>query len=71
MKTLWLVLSLAFFVPAWTFLGSVWSFQERDSIWPGAEVGFLFGILCGLAFGGSRARWLLWLLGVKDDEEEK
>jgi hypothetical protein len=54
MRYVRLVLSFAFFVPAFTIIG-VWNW---GGYWPGWVAGGLVGLFFGLVFGGARGKWL-------------
>jgi hypothetical protein len=71
MKLLRLILSLVFFVPAWAFLGVASTVDAGRSPWLGAGIGGVFGVICGLAFGGYRGQWLLWIFGAPSNPDEE
>lgn len=72
MKTFWLILSLAFFVPACALLGGMSTLDSGVPTWWGLTVGSMIGIFFGLVFGRVRARWLDLIYGpeLPADESE-
>jgi hypothetical protein len=67
MKTLRLVLSLVFMVPAWALLGAFSTLDSGLPLWWGLTVGGAIGVFFGLAFGGNH-KWRVWdyIFGPED-----
>jgi len=76
MKTLRMVRSLAFMIPAWAMLGG---FARLDSPGPGGVVGGMvvggcIGVFFGQVFGGANGKWLDCIFGREQtpkDEQRK
>jgi hypothetical protein len=71
MKTLGLILSLTFFVPAFALLGGFSTVDSGMPTWWGLTVGCVIGVFFGLVFGGHRGRWLGSLYGPEQPDNRR
>jgi RsiW-degrading membrane proteinase PrsW (M82 family) len=70
MNTVRLLLSLAFFVPGFAFLGACAAYDNRERApWLAVLTGALIGVFFGLVFGGLRGRWLDAMFPPADPDE--
>ena len=71
MKVIRLILSLAFFVPAFALFGAFAAYDNHERTpWLGVSIGAVIGVLFGLVFGGARGRWLDVILGPEERDDE-
>ena len=67
MKVIRLILSLAFFVPAFARFGAFAAYDIHErSPWLGVSLGAVIGGFFGLVFGGVQGRWLDAILGEEE-----
>ena len=66
-----LILSLAFFVPAFALFGAFAAYDNHErSPWLGVSIGAVIGVILGLVFGGVQGRWLDAILGQEERYDE-